>query len=70
MFLNSHIHKQLAEAHQHDLMDSAQHYRQTGQVRRRSGARSFRSALRRRGPRRQTGPEPWLSVARPFTAAR
>jgi hypothetical protein len=51
-------------------MDSAQHYRHPGQARQRSGARSFRSVLRGRGPRRQTGLEPCLSVSRPSTAAR
>ena len=70
MFLNSHIHKQLAEAHQRDLMDSAQHDRHTGQARQRSGARSLRSVLRGRRPRRQTGLEPCLSVSRPSTATR
>jgi len=70
MFLNSHIHNQLAEANQRDLMDSAHHYRQTGRARHRSGARSFRSVLRGRGLRRQTGLEPCLSASRPSTAAR
>ena len=70
MILNSHIQKQLAEAHQRDLMDSAHHYRQTGRARHRSGARSFRSVLRGRGLRRQTGLEPCLSVSRPSTATR
>ena len=70
MILNSHIQKQLAEAHQRDLIDSVQHYRQTGQAGQRSGGRSLRSVLRRWRPRRQTGLEPCLSVSRSSTATR
>ena len=70
MILNSNIQQQLAEGHQRDLLDSVQHYRQTGQAHHRSGARSFRSGLRGRRPRRQTGLEPCLSLSRPSTAAR
>ena len=70
MILNSNIQQQLAEGHQRDLIDSVQHYRQTGQAGQRSGGRSLRSVLRRRRPRRLTGLEPCLSVSRPSTAMR
>jgi hypothetical protein len=70
MILNSYIHEQLAEGHQRDLMDSAQHYRQTRPARERSGARSRRSVLRGRDPRRRTGLGRRLSVSRPCAATR
>lgn len=70
MILNTHIYKQLAEAHRRDLMDAARHYRPAGHARRRSGARVFRSVLRGSGPRRPSGLEPRPPVSRPSPATR
>ena len=70
MILNSHIYKQLAEAHQRDLMVSARRSRPAGHARQPSGARSFRPARRGWRPPRQSGLEPCLSGSRPSTATR
>ena len=70
MIFNSHIYKQLAEAHQRDLADSARHSRPAGHGRHRSGARSFRSVPRGWRRRRQSGLESCLCVSRPSSATR